>query len=79
MNGSVRPALIRQNLYVPDLLAPAACFVILSALNRLRWSLFFIANLRRIVFVSCLNSFLVHANSRSGLRFLTRTLVRKVI
>jgi len=34
----------------PDSLAPAACFaIILSALNRLRWSLFFITNLRRMI------------------------------
>jgi len=51
MNGWARPALIRPKLFVPDSLAPVACLVMaLSSLDRLRWSLFFIFNLRRIVF-----------------------------
>ena len=66
---------------VPDLLASVACLaMVLSSLDRLRWSLFFIFNLRRICFVSYPNFVsLVHANSRGELQFLTRHFIREVI
>ena len=64
--------LIRQRLYVLDLFTLANCFAVaLSAVNRLRWRLFFITNLRRMIFVPFRPQSHVHGISRNGLAFLT--------